>query len=104
MSQVFYAANAVPSAGLPLTVTFQATDTDDTVLLYDVIGAASAPFDVAAGGGGMGDAIGNLTMPFTLTPAGVGSFVFASAALGSSIPAATCRASSGTATSRQARA
>ncbi len=80
MSQVFYAANTVPSAGLPLTLTFQATDTDDTVLIYDVIGAASAPFDVAAGGGGMGDAIGNLTMPFTLTPAGAGELVFVSAA------------------------
>ncbi len=79
MSQIFYAANAAPSAGLPLTVTFQATDTDDTVLLYDVMGAAAAPFDIAAGGGGTGDAIGNLTMPFTLTPAAAGELVFANA-------------------------
>jgi hypothetical protein len=76
MAQLWYAANTTANAALPISVTWEATDTDSSVLLYDVAGAAASPFDVANGGGNTGDAIGNLTLPFTLTPSAAGEFVF----------------------------
>jgi hypothetical protein len=76
MAQIWYAAKTSASPGLPISLTWEATDTDASALLYDVAGAADAPFDVANGGGGSGDAIGNLTLPFTLTPSAAGELVF----------------------------
>ncbi len=76
MTQLFYAGNTAPNPGLSISLSWQATDTDATALLYDVIGASTSPFDVAAGGGNdSNDAIGDLTLPFKLTPAGAGELV-----------------------------
>ena len=76
MAQIWYAAKTTANPALPISLTWEATDTDASALLYDVIGAASSPFDVANGGGATGDAIGNLTLPFTLTPSAAGELVF----------------------------
>jgi len=44
--------------------------------LYDVAGAAVSPLDTTAGGTGSQSNAGNLTMPFTLTPAAAGELLF----------------------------
>ena len=76
MSQIFYAANVAPNPGYSISLNYEATDTDDSALLYDVVGASTSPFDVAAGGGNANNqGIGNLTMPFKLNPAGAGELV-----------------------------
>jgi hypothetical protein len=77
VTQAFYAANANTSGNLRLTVHWSATDGDFTFFLYDVAGASTSPFDTAAGGTGSQSVAGNLTMPFTITPAQAGELVFA---------------------------
>jgi len=76
VTQAFYAANATTSGNLTLTVNWTATDGDFTFFLYDITGAAASPLDTTAGGTGSQSTAGNLTMPFTVTPAGAGELVF----------------------------
>jgi hypothetical protein len=75
--QAFYAGNAKTSGDLTLTVNWSATDGDFTFFLYDIAGAASSPLDTSAGATGSQATAGNLTMPFTITPAGANELVFA---------------------------
>jgi hypothetical protein len=76
MSQLFYAGNATPGSSLMLSVAWDSNHTDDsTAMLYDVAGASTTPFDVAAGAGGEAKSTGNFTVPFTLTPAHAGELV-----------------------------
>jgi hypothetical protein len=74
--QVYYAGNATPSSDLGLTSQWAATLGDFTYFLYDVAGASSTPLDTTAGGSGNQSTAGNLTLPFTLTPASTGEIVF----------------------------
>jgi hypothetical protein len=77
MSQIFYAGNAKSASSLMLSVAWDSNNTDDsTAMLYDVTGAASSPFDVAAGAGGAANSPGNFTVPFTITPSEPGELVF----------------------------
>ncbi len=75
--QAYYAGNSTTSGNLGLTVHWSATDGDFNIFLYDVVGAAASPLDTTAGGTGFQSAAGNLTMPFTITPAGAGELIFA---------------------------
>ena len=73
--QAYYAENAV-SGNLGLTVQWSATDGDQTIFFYDVTGAATSPLDTTAGSSGSQSVAGNLTMPFTITPAGANEIIF----------------------------
>ena len=73
--QAYYAENAV-SGNLGLTVDWNATDGDQTIFFYDVTGAATSPLDTTAGSSGSQSVAGNLTMPFTITPAGANEIIF----------------------------
>ncbi|HTB79030.1 MAG TPA: hypothetical protein VK762_37560 [Polyangiaceae bacterium] len=75
ISQLYYAGSAVTSGSLQLSLSWSYTGSDETVIVYDIVGASSAPFDVSAGGSGTSNG-GNLTLPFTITPAGAGELVF----------------------------
>jgi hypothetical protein len=75
--QAYYAGNATTSGSLGLTVHWTATDGDFTFFLYDVAGAAASPLDTTAGGTGFQQTSGNVTMPFTITPATAGELLFA---------------------------
>jgi hypothetical protein len=77
VTQAFYAGNATTSGNLRLTVHWSATDGDFTFFLYDITGAATAPLDTAVGAIGAQSNSGNLTMPYTITPAQAGELVFA---------------------------
>ncbi len=46
--QICHADNATPSLGLELTVSFARTNSNSTLFLYDISGAAAAPLDVQA--------------------------------------------------------
>ena len=48
-SQMYYAANATPSSNMTLSVTHTAS-TNDTYMMYDIVGAATSPFDKDSGG------------------------------------------------------
>jgi Putative Ig domain len=74
--QTYYAGNATTSGTLGVTLNWSVTDGDFTILLYDVTGAATSPFDTTAGSNGNQTGAGNLTMPFTLTPAGANELIF----------------------------
>jgi chitodextrinase len=76
-TQAYYAGNATTSGNLVLTVHWSDTDGDFTFFLYDVTGAAASPLDTATGATGAQSSSGNLTMPYTITPAGAGELVFA---------------------------
>ena len=76
VTQAFYAGNATTSGSLTLTVHWSATDGDFTFFLYDVTGAAASPLDTTGGATGAQSNAGNLTMPFTITPAGAGELLF----------------------------
>jgi chitodextrinase len=76
VTQAFYAGNATTSGNLTLTVHWSATDGDFTFFLYDVTGAAASPLDTTGGATGAQSNAGNLTMPFTITPAGAGELLF----------------------------
>jgi hypothetical protein len=73
--EAYYAGNAT-SGNLGLTVNWSATDGDQTIFLYDVTGAASSPLDTSAGSSGSQSVAGNLTMPFTITPAEANEIIF----------------------------
>jgi hypothetical protein len=77
VAQAFYAPSAASSEDLGLQVSWSGTMGDYTFFLYDVLGAAaSSPLDTTAGGSGNQGTAGNLTMPFTITPAAAGEIVF----------------------------
>ena len=71
----YYAGNAIPG-NLALTVHWSASDGDQTIFLYDVTGAASSPLDTTAGSSGSQSVAGNLTTPFTITPAEANEIIF----------------------------
>ena len=75
ISQLYYAGSAATSGSLQLSFSWSYTGSDETVIVYDIVGAASAPFDGSAGGSGTSNG-GNLTLPFTITPASAGELVF----------------------------
>ncbi len=77
VTQAFYAGNAATSGNLRLTVHWDATDGDFTFFLYDITGAAASPLDTTGGATGSQSNAGNLTMPFTISPAAAGELVFA---------------------------
>ncbi len=65
--QTFYAANASCSSALTVTAQWNATDGDQTILFYDVAGAAASPLDKTASATGSQSTPGNLTA-FSITP------------------------------------
>jgi len=77
VTQAFYAGSANSSGNLRLTVNWSATDGDFTFFLYDITGAAASPLDTARGAAGSESNDGNVTMPFTITPAETGELIFA---------------------------
>lgn len=77
MTQAFYAGSANTSGNLRLTVHWDNTDGDFSFFLYDITGAAASPLDTTGGAIGSQSNPGNLTMPFTITPAQAGELVFA---------------------------
>jgi hypothetical protein len=73
--QAYYAANVVPSSDLLLTTTWSAVDptnpADLTILLYDIAGASSDPFDQVQGGtaeSGLEQIPPDVPMPFNVIP------------------------------------
>jgi hypothetical protein len=76
VTMAFYVANPICSSDLTLTLTWDTSDGDFTVFLYDVVGAASAPYDTVVGGTGTENTPGTWTLPFTLAPATPGEIVF----------------------------
>jgi hypothetical protein len=76
VTQAFYAGSANTSGNLRMTVSWSATDGDFTFFLYDVTGAAASPLDTTGGATGSQSTAGNLTMPFTITPAEAGELIF----------------------------
>jgi fibronectin type 3 domain-containing protein len=50
LSQIYYAGNAATGNGMTLAVTRSGALTQDTFMLYDFVGASSAPFDKDSGG------------------------------------------------------
>ncbi|MGB6898577.1 MAG: immunoglobulin domain-containing protein [Candidatus Acidiferrum sp.] len=76
VTQAFYAGNANSSGNLRLTVSWSATDGDFSFFLYDVTGAAVAPLDTTGGAAGSQSNAGNLTMPYTISPAEAGELLF----------------------------
>jgi len=77
VTQAFYAGSATTSGNLRLTINWSATEGDFTFFLYDVTGAAASPLDTTGGATGSQSTAGNLTMPYTITPAGAGELIFA---------------------------
>jgi hypothetical protein len=77
MTQAYYAGNANTSGNLRLTAHWSATDGDFTFFLYDITGAAVSPLDTTGGAIGSQSNAGNLTMPYTISPAEAGELVFA---------------------------
>jgi hypothetical protein len=77
VTQAFYAGSATTSGNLRLTVHWDATNGDFSFFLYDITGAAASPLDTFGGATGSQSTAGNLTMPFTITPAQAGELVFA---------------------------
>ena len=75
--QAFYAGSATSSSNLDLTLNWTGGDGDFTVFFYDVTGAAASPLDTAVGSTGTQTVAGNLTMPFTITPATAHEIIFA---------------------------
>jgi hypothetical protein len=65
--QTFYAASANCSSTLSVNVQWNETDGDQTILFYDVAGAAASPLDTTGSAAGMQTATGNLTA-FSITP------------------------------------
>jgi len=65
--QTFYAASASCSNALTVTVQWDSTDGDQTILFYDVAGAAASPLDTTGSATGSQSTAGNLTA-FSITP------------------------------------
>jgi len=75
-AQIVYAANATTSpnlSGIKVTLT-GTTRTDDFLVLYDITGAASSPFDIASTASGNQANQGNLTTA-SITPSTVNGLV-----------------------------
>jgi hypothetical protein len=75
--EIYYAANANPSANLGLTLKWTGSNGDFTLFFYDVTGAASSPLDTAVGATGNHSSAGNLQMPFSITTTAPNEIVFA---------------------------
>lgn len=75
--QAYYAGSATPASNLGLTLNWTGGDGDFTIFFYDVTGAAASPLDTTAGSTGTQTTAGNLTMPFTITPATPHEIIFA---------------------------
>jgi hypothetical protein len=73
-AQIFYAANAVSSSTLALTVSFSGANANSTLNLYDVSGAATAPLDTEACATGSQGSLGDVT-GVTVTPSTVGGLI-----------------------------
>ena len=65
--QICHADNATPSLGLKLTVSFARTNSNSTLFLYDISGAAASPLDVRANATGKQSGAGNFN-GVTITP------------------------------------
>jgi hypothetical protein len=65
--QTFYAASASCSNTLTVTVQWNSTDGDQTILFYDVAGAAASPLDTTGSATGTQSTAGNLTA-FSIIP------------------------------------
>ena len=79
VSQIYYAANASTSNSLTLAVTLDNTG-NATFMMYDIMGAATSPFDVDSGGqtGDEGSIVSTLTTCSScLTPAGANELIIA---------------------------
>ncbi len=50
LSQIYYAANAASSNSMTLLVMRTGSTTNDTYMMYDIVGASSSPFDKDSGG------------------------------------------------------
>ena len=75
--QTFYAANASCSSTLAVTVQWDSTDGDQTIMFYDVAGAAASPLDTTASATGSQSTAGNLTA-LSITPSTSSTeFIFA---------------------------
>lgn len=74
--QAYFAANATTSANLALLLHWSSSGGDFSVFFYDVVGAAPSPLDVAVGGTGIQSTAGNLTVPFSITPATANELIF----------------------------
>jgi hypothetical protein len=75
--QTFYVGSATSSNNLGLTLHWTGGDGDFTIFFYDVTGADASPLDTTAGSTGTQTIAGNLTMPFTITPATPHEIIFA---------------------------
>ncbi|HXQ26908.1 MAG TPA: immunoglobulin domain-containing protein [Candidatus Acidoferrales bacterium] len=67
-TNVFYAANARCSPTQTLTVNWNGNTTDQTILYYDVAGAAASPLDVAGGATGDQGFASNTLTTFSIAP------------------------------------
>jgi hypothetical protein len=74
--ETYYAPSATCRSDLGLTVTWSDTGGDQTILFYDVAGAAASPLDTTVGGTGSQNSVGDLLLPFSLTPATPNEIVF----------------------------
>ena len=74
--QAYFAANAATSTNLTLTVHWNSSGGDFTIFFYDVTGAAASPFDTSVGATGTQTTAGNLTLPFSITPASANELIF----------------------------
>ena len=77
-AQIFYCANAQTSPNLGgITLSISGGQTSQSFLvLYDITGASSSPFDIGVGSYGFNTVNGNLTT-VTITPSAPGEIVFA---------------------------
>jgi hypothetical protein len=73
--QTMYVGNATTSNNLALAVSWTGTNGDFNILFYDVTGAATSPLDTASGTTGLNTTYGNLTPPFTISPAAAGELI-----------------------------
>jgi hypothetical protein len=75
---VWYAENSVCSSNdMTLSVSWTGNTGDQSILLYDVQGAATSPLDVATGNTGVQDSItGTLAVNYTISPAAAGELIF----------------------------
>jgi len=77
--QAFFAANATSSPDLALTLNWSSNGGGDfTIFFYDVAGAATSPLDSGSvvGTTGTQPALGDLTLPFSVTPASANEIIF----------------------------
>jgi hypothetical protein len=78
VSQQYYAANATTSPSMSVSVTTSNGNCDWTIQFYDVMGAATSPYDTEAGGAGDQTSMtnGTLTMNYSITPSEAGEMIF----------------------------